>query len=279
MNYELIALDVDGTLLDADGCIPPAVALALKKLERAGVRICLATGRSYIETQPVWKQLSLAGPYQPMVLVGGALVSEPDTGRTLWQKTVAPEVLREYAADLQGRGFSVLASVDPWRYGYDYHTAVGADYEDVQTRWFGQMDVKIRTCQSFQSLTELPAAIRLNSLVSDRQGRQLLEELQDHFGDRLNLHVIHAPNYGVTVLEAFSPGADKAAGLRYIAQGLSIPMGRIVAIGDDVNDLAMIRAAGLGVAMPNAKDFVKQAAGVVAEDGLAAFLEDLAASD
>jgi hypothetical protein len=277
MKYQMLALDVDGTLLDENHRIPPAVAEALARLDRAGMRICLATGRSYVETLPVWKQLDLQPPQEPMVLVGGALVAEPDTGRTLCQRTIPSETLLEYADCMLGRGYSVLATVDPWRHGYDYHTARGPDYADVRDRWFAQMDVQVRTCDRFDELDTAPAAIRVGCLVSDADGPALLAELEPQFADRLNLHVIHAPNYGVTVLEGFSPRADKATGLAYIAQGLRMGLSAVVAVGDDVNDLAMIRRAGLGVAMPNAKDFLKDAADRVAEDGLAALLDDLLA--
>ncbi len=275
MKYQLLALDVDGTLLDENHRIPPAVAEALARLDRAGMRICLATGRSYVETVPVWRQLDLRPPFEPMVLVGGALVAEPDTGRTLCQRTIPAQTLLEYASWMQQRGYSVLATVDPWRHGYDYHTACGDDYAHVRDRWFAQMDVQVRTCGRFDELETAPAAIRVGSLVTDADGPALLAELEGPFADRLNLHVIHAPNYGLTVLEGFSPRADKATGLAYIAQGLRMGLGAVVAVGDDVNDLAMIRRAGLGVAMPNAKDFLKDAADRVADQGLAVVLNDL----
>ena len=66
---------------------------------------------------------------------------------------------------------------------------------------------------------------------------------------------------------ALPAGVDKFAALRYIAQGYRIPAGRIAAIGDDVNDLGMIKAAGLGAAMPDAAPSVRDAADRTAEGG------------
>ena len=275
MKYRLLALDIDGTCLGPDQQPWPDLADALTRAQRAGLKVCLATGRSLVESLPVWRVLPFAQPCLPMVLVGGALVSEPETGRTLAQWTIAPELLDAYAEVLLAEGRSVLATLDAWRSGYDYHVAVGDDYDDVCTRWFGQMAVQVRTCGRFGEVEAMPRAIRLNSLVSRDEGERLMARLQPLFGDRLNLHVIHAPNYDVTVLEAFSRKADKATGVGYIAQGLAIPMAQVVAVGDDVNDLAMIRRAGLGVAMANAKQFVKDAADCVAEQGLARFIHDL----
>lgn len=62
---------------------------------------------------------------------------------------------------------------------------------------------------------------------------------------------IHAPNLGVDLLECFAPTVSKWAGIRYVAQGLRIGRGDIVAVGDDTNDLSMVENAGLGVAMGN----------------------------
>ena len=63
--------------------------------------------------------------------------------------------------------------------------------------------------------------------------------------------------------------------MKYIAQGHRIGPGAIAAVGDDINDIPMIRGAALGVAVPNAKDEVKDAADIVAEDGLADLIRNL----
>ena len=83
---------------------------------------------------------------------------------------------------------------------------------------------------------------------------ELAERLQRDFEGRLNVHAIVAPNYAVTIVEAFAAGADKLAGVTYVAQARRIPPSGIVAVGDDVNDIPMVRGAGLGVAMPHATD-------------------------
>ena len=85
--------------------------------------------------------------------------------------------------------------------------------------------------------------------------------------------------FGVDVLEVFDPAVNKWQGLLHVANAHGIDPADIIAIGDDVNDLPMIRNAGLGVAMGNARLEVQQAAmrviGRNDEDGLARFLEEL----
>ena len=79
----------------------------------------------------------------------------------------------------------------------------------------------------------------------------------------------------MVILEAFANETSKWEALKYIAQGHRIGTGAIAAVGDDVNDLPMIRGAALGVAVSNAKDEVKAAADIVAENGLADLIRNL----
>ena len=88
-------------------------------------------------------------------------------------------------------------------------------------------------------------------MVEPSEAADLAAAMAERFDGRLNIHSILAPNYGVTVLEAFAVAASKWAALVYVAQAMCIPPARIVAVGDDVNDITMVRGAGLGAAMPN----------------------------
>jgi hydroxymethylpyrimidine pyrophosphatase-like HAD family hydrolase len=101
MKYKLLALDIDGTVADRRGEVLPEVADALNEVCAAGIAVCLATGRSYVEAAGVWRQLKLKAPHQPMIVVGGALVSEAATGRTLYQRTIPQAVAQELIAGTQ----------------------------------------------------------------------------------------------------------------------------------------------------------------------------------
>ncbi len=274
-KYQLLAIDVDGTLIAPDQRIRPEVVSAIEKAQAAGVRVCLATGRSYVETLPVWRQLSLMDSPEPMILIGGALVAEPTTGRTLYSRTIKQSLAGRYADALNRMGYSALAIVDAWQWGVDYYLAGSADAETVTRDWFSKMDVEIRHVDSFSDAADMPQSLRINAIVSQDSARAVADELKGQFDGQLNMHAIVAPNYGVTIVEAFAADVNKAAALTHVAEAHRIPAANIVAVGDDINDAPMLKSAGLGVAMPGGSDSAKEAADIVAADGLASFISDM----
>jgi len=275
MKYELLALDVDGTLIGPDNVVPPDVVDALAEVDRR-MRICLATGRSCVETVPVWRQLRLSRPFEPLVVVGGAMVSEPDTGRTLWHQPIEFGVACEFADALGEAGYAAMVFVDGWRHGVEYFVTETGDLAEADRVWFAKMDVRVRRVRRLADAPEMPSPLRISTVVEPDRADELAERLRGRFDGRLNVHSILAPNYGVMIVEAHAPAATKRGGLTYVAQAHRIPLSRVVAVGDDINDLAMLSSVGLGVAMPNAPESVLAAADKVATDGLAVLLRDLA---
>ena len=241
--------------------------------------VCLATGRSLAESLPVWKQLPLRAPYEPMVAIGGAMVVDPVTGRTLYHRTIERDLACEFADALAEAGHCAFAFVDGWRHGVDYFVSQAGDVQAAMRMWFSKMNVRVRQLASFRDCAGMPAPLRINAVAPAEQAVQLAEKLKERFDGRLNVHAILAPNYGVTIVEAFSPQADKFNAVNYVAQAHRIGPGGIVAVGDDINDLPMILKAGLGVAFDHSPPAVRRAARHVASNGLAVFLEELLAGE
>jgi hydroxymethylpyrimidine pyrophosphatase-like HAD family hydrolase len=152
-----------------------------------------------------------------------------------------------------------------------------ADIDHVRQRWFDRMDaLRIKVVQAPPTASlDQPDVLRINAVLDAEDVQQIIPPLQEQFQDRLTLHGIVAPNYGVYFLEAFAVGVDKWSAVKYIAQGLGIGPGKVAAIGDDINDLPMIVGAGLGIAMPDASQSVRQQADRIAQAGLAEVLRDL----
>jgi HAD superfamily hydrolase (TIGR01484 family) len=275
--YRLLALDIDGTLIGPDQIVAPDVVEAVGQAEAAGLRVCLATGRSFNESIGIWRQLRLPATAEPMVLVGGALVAEPQTGRTIYQRSIPREIACRFADALGGLGYAAMALVDRWRHEVDYFLTETGDLAAASRDWFDKMDARVRRLGRLAEMPASPDVLRISAVAGPDEARAVADELGGLFDGGLNVQAICAPNYGVTIVEAHSVEATKLAALKYVAQARRIGPGRIVAVGDDVNDVSMVGGVGLGVAMPSAPPVLLDAADQVASDGLAALIRQLVA--
>lgn len=266
-RFKLLALDVDGTLVGTDGVVGPDIRQAIAAARAAGLSVCLATGRSYLESRGIWEQLCIQDPHEPMVTVGGAVVCQSDTGRTLYQRSMPGDVARRFGAAMNDRGYVAMALVDGWRHGVDYLVTEAGDQDAAGRDWFSKMSVRVKKVASLADAPAEMAVLRISTVVEPAGARRMAEELSSEFAGQLNVHSILAPNYGVTIVEAHAVGADKMTALRYVAQPMRVGTGLIVAVGDDVNDLPMVSGAGLGAAMGGAPESLKAVADVVVGDG------------
>ena len=277
MKYRLLGIDVDGTLLGKDHRLNPEIARAIAAGRSAGLRVVLATGRSFSETIEIWRELDLREPFEPLVLVGGALVAEGETGRTLYQRTIPLVLAAEFADALGEAGYAPMLLVDSWRHGWDYLLCEMGDVDAARKGWLDKTGASVRTVSRISERCEVPNPLRISAVVDPSAAADLAAEMNGKFDGRLNVHAIVAPNYDATVVEAFAPRVDKFTAIKYVAQAYRIASGSIAAIGDDINDLGMIRGAGLGAAMPDSPPSVREAADYVAAGGLVEFIQQLIA--
>jgi Cof subfamily protein (haloacid dehalogenase superfamily) len=278
LNFKKLALDVDGTLLGVDNVVTRDIRDAVKRAERAGIQICLATGRSYSETINIWEQLDLGRKHQPMILIGGALVSETDTGRALYHKPMDSEIACRFADALGTAGYCAMAIVDSWRYEVEYYLTAHGDPADAKERWFSHMDVNMASVGALSDVLlapDAPDVLRISAVVDEGDSPGLATALEGQFGDEINICSILAPNYNVWIVEAHAARANKRTALQYVAQATGTPLSRVAAVGDDVNDISMLSSVGLGVAMPQATPSVIEAADHTAAGGLAEFISQL----
>ena len=274
--YRMIAIDLDGTLLSPTGEVTPAVKDAIQRALGAGLLVCFATGRNWTESKLV---LEAVEHYDTAVFVGGAMVVDTRSGSTLHRQLMDPKLAQDVAALLEAAGQVVLALQDTHAAdGVDYIVTDGIDLNDATATW---MEATSAICKRVPTLSQYDHAhtVRLGIVAEADLTQRLETALTEKFASRVFMHSIRIPAFGVNVLEVFDPAVNKWEGLLHVARQRGITAQEIIAVGDDINDLAMIGQAGLGVAMGNARDVVKQAAqrviGTNAEDGLAHFIHEL----
>ncbi|MFC5405617.1 Cof-type HAD-IIB family hydrolase [Cohnella soli] len=234
-KYKLLALDLDGTLLNDRSEISETNIEWVRRAVEAGVTVCVSTGRGFPSALPIAEQLGL---YTPMITVnGGEIWTKPHEihRRTLldWEKIAR---LREIAL-----------RYNVWYWAY----STGGIHNKEQ--WVD--DVPTLDWLKFGFYSEDVPVLQ-----------DILREINDWEG----LEISNSSPYNI---EINAMGVSKATALMELCKMLGCEMSEVVSIGDSLNDIAAIRASGLGIAMGNAQEEVKFAANVVTasntEDGVA----------
>lgn len=277
--YQLLAIDLDGTLLDSCGRLSPRNRAALHSAHEAGLNLVVCTGRSFTETRPVLSAIGLE--LDATVTVGGAILTDVATGRTMERAAIDPALAYEAAGWLRGRGYPVLWLLDADEAGFDGYLIDGPRRHAAIDRWLERSPVRMLCVERLPADRTPP--VRLTIVDEPEPLQRLVAELAAAFGPRLTHNLIRVRSYDFMVVEVFAGHVSKWSGIERFCRRRGIDPRRTVAIGDDVNDLAMIRAAGLGVAVENADPAVRAAAGhVVADndrDGVAELIEVLLAGE
>ena len=274
-EYDLLAIDLDGTLLNSSHHVPARNRAALHAAHEAGLKIVVCTGRSFTETRPILAEIGL--DLDATVTVGGALLTEAATGRTLEATMIPLDIARDATTWLLERDYAVMWLRDAYTAGFDGYIINSVRLHPAIQRWFEMTPCDMRRAVDLPADGETPLRI---TVVDDIAALDRISgEFERTFDGRLTHNIIRVPTYGFTVLEAFAAVVNKWSGILRLCERWGVDPRRTVAIGDDVNDLPMIERAGLGVAVANAKPAVLGAATrrVAANDdcGAAELIEQL----
>lgn len=276
-RVRLLAIDIDGTLVNSRDELTAATRRALRRASAAGIKIVLATGRRYSRALPLVEPLGLD---VPLVTASGALIKHPLDHRTLFQAAFEGSLLCDALEIVERAGFEPVLYADSYAEGFDFYCErlVGvrpelADYL-AQNAGCHRLWPRLTACP--------PEGVFAGFAMGSRQEMLALHhQLQRRLPDALYTHVLRSPRYAGYMCEIAPWGVTKWSGIRQLAAEWAIAPEEICAVGDDVNDIPMIEGAGIGVAMGNALPEVKAAADWVApthdEDGLAAVVDWLLA--
>ncbi|MFO7320922.1 MAG: HAD family hydrolase [Chloroflexota bacterium] len=255
---ELIAVDLDGTLLNSQHQLSERTVNALRKAMEHGVQVVLATGKTRRSAQEAIERLDLA---TPGVYLQGLILYNGD-GSVRAQQQLEPELARQLV-EFAGREAVALAAYS----GLDIYTPKRSAQTDKLARYHEPLPQEIPAAE----LLALP----INKiLLIDEPERvsEVREQLAPQVEGRATL--VQALD---DMLEILPFGASKGAGLKRLLDDLGIAPERVLAIGDAENDIEMLQLAGIGVAVGNAMPQTKAAADFVVasndEDGVAEAVE------
>jgi len=297
--YDILALDLDGTLLGPDGKVSEANAQAVQDARDAGIEIVLCTGRGYRESQEAIQavradRLAAGRPVAPVVVSGGAMIVDAGSERTLHRWPIGEDLATELCDLFAEMNRAPLLLKDFDAAGYDYLVVNSGPIEPPTQWWFEHMPVEVRFVGSLSEDEHPEHTVRVGFAASTSVMRELSRAVNDRFGRRAVIHAFAAvssvedrigsdgrPIVGkdenIHLLEVFDAQVSKWTAIHRLALEQGIPGERIAAIGDEINDLSMIEGAGLGIAMGNAIGEIQRAASRHtldhADDGVAHAIE------
>jgi len=257
-------LDVDGTVTNSRHEVTDATCRAIARVRAAGVRVMLATGRRYRDSLPVAERLGIV---EPLVTASGALVKRPGDHATLHRAAFAAGVLPQVVALVVARGHEPVVYTDSFAAGFDFHCrSLAAAETEAGGGGFGEYLARNRgVARVLPDLDRAPPGDAFAGFaMGPQEPMQALEaELTARFPAELSVHTIRSPRYREWLCEIAPAGVTKWTGVASVAAAWGIRAEEICAVGDDVNDLPMVRAAGLGLAMGNGRPELQAHADVV----------------
>jgi Cof subfamily protein (haloacid dehalogenase superfamily) len=266
VEYHLIVLDVDGTLLDSSHQLRPRVAQAIQHAQNAGLHIALATGKLLGSVVPLLRRMGISGP---QIVLNGAATLESETGQPVRYVPLREDDRKAVISTVRAADPHVLVS----HFTLDGilmdgpHPAIGIFEE------YGEAPPRLVPDLMADGLP--PAAKILLSGEPERLA-SIRAVVTPALGHRVTITTT-TPDF----LEFFDPSANKGLALAALRESMGLARENVVVMGDGENDLPLFGEAGLAIAMGNASPVLKAAAHRIAltndEDGVAVVLEELLA--
>ncbi len=257
LRRRLLACDLDGTLVGRDHKILDADLAAIRAAREAGLHIAICTGRNSRESVAVADALEISGPG---VFVNGATVCDMNSGKILWARTIPVDLCRNLVDFIGRLGHAVLILThDPHDSLPEYFITDSAPPHRATSEWLLSHQTHAQPCARIQPPWDTQI-MRLTIVVNVGDSDGMVRQLHEKFGDAIHTENLQSPVYDCHVVEVLNGGVNKWTGVRQLCRLINLDPADAVAIGDDVNDLAMLHGASLSFAMGTAPDAVKQAA-------------------
>ncbi|WP_026560146.1 Cof-type HAD-IIB family hydrolase [Bacillus sp. J37] len=264
MSYKMIVLDLDDTLLCDDHTISVRTKDALMKAQELGVKVVLASGRPTFGMRHIAQELHLDHYGSFILSFNGGKIINCSTEEEMFSSTLSPEAIHK------------LYEVSV-REGVFIHTYMGDEiitqdenpYTDIEANLTG---LPIKIVPNFVNAVNEPVVKSL-MVGPPEQLKEVERKLQTELADEFS--IMRSKPY---FLEFTEKGVTKGTSLDQLIQACGIKREEVIAIGDSYNDLSMIEFAGLGVAMGNAPDDIKEKSNFVTDtnmnDGVAKVVEE-----
>ena len=264
MAYEILILDIDGTLTNSKKEVSPKTLDAVIRAQEEGIKVVIASGRPTAGINKIAKTIKLDEYGGYVLSYNGAKITNFQTGEVVYNETLPEEMIPSIYEEAIDSHVGIITYE-----GNDAIAGNGIDkYNELEARING---IGLREVKDFPDYITFP----INKCLLTGEPEHMAEveqKMKDRFGNFLN--IFRSEPFFVEVMPQ---NIDKAYSLGKLLKHLDLERSQMIACGDGFNDLSMIKYAGLGVAMANAQEVVKQAADYITlsndEDGVAKVID------
>ncbi len=245
--YKMIAIDLDDTLINDHFELTRENKEALNRAKFAGVKLCMVTGRNYTGAKAFVQE---AGFHDLMSCVNGAYIVDPRTDQIIKQFTIPGKTCSAILKDIESMGIHVNL--------YHEHSAVSSEHNRYTDYYRDLTGVELKTVGKLSEYALNVSVGKLLLMDETEKLKEIQKVLRKRYRNIISL-TFSKPNH----LEVNSSYASKGVAVETIAEFYGISREEIISIGNDENDVSMLRYAGLGAAMGNATESVKKEADIV----------------
>jgi Cof subfamily protein (haloacid dehalogenase superfamily) len=279
---KLLALDLDGTLLNSSGKIPEANKQAIRKAEEKGVLVTIATGRRFRDARPLGLELELNAP---LITHNGALLKYAGNLETVAVSLLANETIEEILRVGRDFGADAMLSCDPHGKGTLLYDRISDENISLQKyiKWSRTMhgdeaEKAVRHVESLEEILDEIETVHVSFSGKCAPMAHLAIILENELNSTATVLTTVYPHFDFTLIDVLPPDASKGIGAEKLALLNDLEAKNVMAIGDNFNDLEMLEFAGTGVLMGNAEPSLLERAEFYTtlsndENGVAAAIE------
>ena len=253
---KLLALDLDGTLLNSRGDITKENIEAINKAEQNGVLVTIATGRRFRDALPVAHQLKLNAP---VICHNGALLKYAESLETVAVSILAKATVSEILRVGKSSGGDALLSADPVGKGVLLYDTISADNIPLQKyiAWSKRLhgadaESSVHHVENLRDVVEDHETVHISFSGACAAMTDLEAVLQSELKDSVNILTTVYPSLDFTLIDILPPDASKGIGVEKLASINNLTAENVMVMGDNFNDLEMLEYAGTPVLMGNA---------------------------